>query len=85
MVRTQIQLTEEQAMGLRRIAAERGISMAAVIRESVDRTLEQEDRAQLWEQAFAVFGKYTDVDGATDVSEEHDRYLDDAYSQWRRS
>ncbi len=85
MVRTQIQLTEEQVKGLRRLAAERGISMAAVIRESVEHTLEQEDRGQLWERASSVFGKYTDPEGAANVSEEHDRYLDDAYGQWRRS
>lgn len=82
MVRTQIQLTEAQAEGLRRVAARRGVSMAALIREGVDRTLEQEDRAALWERAFAVIGKYTDKDGATDVSERHDDYLADAYQDW---
>jgi Ribbon-helix-helix protein, copG family len=82
MVRTQIQLTEAQADGLRRIAAQRGVSLASVIRESVDRTLEQDDRAVLWERAFAVIGKYRDKDGATDVAERHDDYLADAYQDW---
>lgn len=85
MVRTQIQLTEEQAEGLRRLAARRGISMAALIREGVDRTLEQDERTAIWERAMSVVGKYRDMEGATDVAREHDRYLDDAYLHWRRS
>jgi len=36
MVRTQIQLTEEQARALKEIAAARGESMAEVIRRAVD-------------------------------------------------
>ena len=39
MVRTQIQLTEEQARLVKQIAAERRVSMAEVIREGLDRTL----------------------------------------------
>lgn len=81
----QIQLTAAQAAGLRRLAAKRGVSMAALIREGVDRTLEGDERALMWEGALSVLGKYTDRDGATDVAEEHDRYLDDAYFHWRRS
>jgi len=81
-VRTQIQLTEAQAAGLHKLAAERGVSMAALIREGVDRTLETDERAQLWERAFAVVGKHRDPDGATDVSERHDDYLADAYQEW---
>ena len=41
MVRTQIQLTEEQAEGLKRLAAERGVSMAELVRQSVQRLLEE--------------------------------------------
>jgi predicted DNA-binding protein len=36
MIRTQIQLTEEQAARLKAVAARRGISMAEVIRQAVD-------------------------------------------------
>ncbi len=84
-MRTQIQLTAEQAEGLRRVASSRGISMAALIRESVDRTLEQDERSQLWERAMSVVGKYTDPDPGANVAEDHDRYLDEAYHHWRRS
>ena len=40
MVRTQIQLTEEQAALVKQIAAERQVSMANVIREALDRSLQ---------------------------------------------
>ena len=41
MDRTTITLDVETRRRLRRIAAERGISMAAVIREAIDSTIEQ--------------------------------------------
>jgi len=44
LVRTQIQLTEEQAVKLKRMAAERGVSMAEVIRDAVDRLPDRDDR-----------------------------------------
>jgi len=36
MVRTQVQLTEEQAKKVKKIAASRGVSMAEVIRDAVE-------------------------------------------------
>lgn len=41
MIRTTISIDEETQRRLRRIAAERGISMAAVIREAIDEAVEQ--------------------------------------------
>jgi 16S rRNA U516 pseudouridylate synthase RsuA-like enzyme len=41
VIRTQVQLTEEQARQLRRLAAERGVSVAQLIRESVEALLER--------------------------------------------
>ena len=40
MVRTQIQLTEEQAIKVKKIAARRGVSMAEVIRDAVEGAIE---------------------------------------------
>ena len=78
MVRTQIQLTEAQAAALRRMAAERGVSMAALIRDAVEQVIEaQETQRGSWARALAVVGKYSS--GLTDVAEEHDRYLEEAY------
>ena len=84
MIRTQIQLTEEQLTRLREAAAERGVSVAALIREAVDRALADRQHAADWALALSVVGKYRDVDGATDVSTRHDDYLADAYEDWRR-
>jgi hypothetical protein len=84
MVRTQVQLTEEQMRRLREASVDRGVSIAALIREAVDRALAAEPHADDWALAFSVLGKYRDVDGATDVSARHDDYLADAYADWRR-
>lgn len=73
MVRTQIQLTEEQADRVKRIASERGVSMATVIREAVDRYALSPSRDELWERALAVVGKYSS--DKTDLARNHDRYL----------
>jgi len=82
MTRTQISLTEEQAAGLGKLARERGVSMAAVVRDAVDAVLEREQRDERWQRALAMIGKYRSKDGATDVAENHDRYLADAYHDW---
>jgi len=81
MVRTQIQLTEEQARRLRREARQQGISLAEAIRRCVDRSLagERADRAKLYERAAALVGRFADRKGARDLARAHDRYLDQAF------
>jgi plasmid stability protein len=82
MIRTQIQLTSEQSRKLKRVAARKGTSVAEVIRQSIDRTLvseEMPDRTELIARARSVFGMYRD--SATDVSENHDRYLAEAFAE----
>ena len=82
MIRTQIQLTEEQATKLKRIAADRGISMAEVIREAVERIPASEDRSERLARALEAGRRgFRDRDGATDVSARHDDYLADAYAE----
>ena len=58
MIRTQIQLTERQARELKRRAAERGVSMATLIREAIDRMLEEGDSSGRWQRALSVVGKF---------------------------
>jgi hypothetical protein len=81
VVRTQIQLTERQARQLRAQARERGLSLAEIIRRYVEKGLSEEtsDREALYERAARAVGRFTDRDGARDVSSGHDRYLDDAF------
>jgi hypothetical protein len=80
LIRTQIQLTEEQSARLRRAARRSGVSAAEVIRRSVDRYLEQEAAVPGGATRLAmleVVGKWSS--GLTDISERHDDYLDEAY------
>ncbi len=77
MIRTQIQLTEKQAKALRRTASARGVSMSALIREAVDRVVEERTEDLLWQRALAAVGRSRG--SRADVSGEHDRYLADAY------
>jgi Ribbon-helix-helix protein, copG family len=77
MIRTQIQLTVEQTEKVKRLAAERGVSMAEVIRELLDRAPERDDRAERFATALAAIkrGGFRDREGKTDVSIHHDEYL----------
>jgi hypothetical protein len=78
MIRAQVQLTEEQAVALRRIAARRRVSTASLVREAVARFLGGTEAPAPVARAKAAIGAFHsgDADGAT----EHDRHLDGAYS-----
>lgn len=78
MIRTQIQLTEEQARALKQLAAARGVSMAELIREGVEQIIAASDRRQRRLRALNMLGRYSDQ--ATDVAVDHDRYLDEIYA-----
>jgi len=77
MIRTQIQLTEQQAGALRELAGRRGVSLAELVRQGVERVLADNDRAEKRRRALAVLGRY-DV-GPGDVSTNHDQYLAEDY------
>ncbi|MGB4950782.1 MAG: CopG family transcriptional regulator [Rhizobiaceae bacterium] len=81
MLRTQIQLTEDQARLLKRLARQKQVSLAEVIRQSVDLYIATAGERPLDEQyarALAVAGKYRS--GDTDLGRNHDDYLADAYA-----
>jgi hypothetical protein len=75
VIRTQISLTEEQMARLRRAAAKRHTSIAALIRDAVDRTVPDEDAGRLARQqrAFAAAGSFSS--GRRDTAERHDEAL----------
>lgn len=81
MERTQISLEPDQADLLRRLARERGVSMAHLIRDAVDRTygstLAPPTREELWERAWSAIGSASS--GLGDVARNHDDYLDEIY------
>ncbi len=81
MIRTQIQLTEEQSHRLHQAARQAGVSVAELIRQIVDRFLDEEAKAFGNQKgrltALEVCGRFRS--GLSDVAIRHDDYLDEAY------
>ncbi|MGA3057518.1 MAG: CopG family transcriptional regulator [Candidatus Limnocylindrales bacterium] len=76
--RTQISLTEEQSRRLRGLARRKHTSMAALIRDAVDRAYPPPGRAdERWARALAAVGGFRS--GSSDISAEHDRELGEAF------
>lgn len=83
MKRTQIQLTEDQVRLAKRLAAERQVSMAEVIRDGLDRLavaagygVSLEERV---ERAKVAAGRFRS--GSATGSDEHDAHLTEAYQR----
>ena len=85
MLRTQIQLPEDQHRRLRRWARQHGISLAEAVRRSVTEQLAQEGSSPTREErvqaALAVCGRYAYRSGPSRAAIEHDRHLADAYGR----
>lgn len=80
MIRTQIQLTEDQATRLKDAAAREGVSVAELIRRSVDEHLSRVSGHDRWERARSIVGKFRSKSPDA-LGRDHDRYLDEAYSR----
>ena len=79
MIRTQIQITPEQAKALKRLAAKEGKSIAELVRQSVDTLLQSSsviDEEMLRLRALAAAGK---LSGPADLAADHDSYLGEAF------
>ena len=90
MVKTQVQLPEEDLASLRRLAAEEGVSVSELVRRGVKQVLQRRRELtyqERWELARSVFGKYRS--GKTDIAERHDDYLleimEEEMEGWHRS
>lgn len=82
MVRTQIQLTDTQAKILHELAVKQGISIAELIRRSVDNyllNLEDVSRQERIKRAKEAVGKFRS--GLTDLAKNHDLYLAEDFQQ----
>lgn len=82
MIRTQIQITEEQAAGLRTMSAERRQPVAELIRMSIDTFLQKEagvSRERKRARAKSAAGRF--ASSPANVSTDHDRYLAEAFGQ----
>lgn len=76
MIRTQIQLTDQQARAVRELAQKEGRSIAEIVRESLDAHLRSRrtiGRKELERRSLEVIGRFRS--GLGDLAEEHDKYL----------
>ncbi|HEY2017127.1 MAG TPA: hypothetical protein VGH38_26660 [Bryobacteraceae bacterium] len=80
MVRTQVQLSEDQLDALRKRSAETGESIAQLVRLGVELYLSSQfrpSRADQIARARGIGGKFRS--GQKDVSARHDHYLAEAF------
>lgn len=84
MIRTQIQMEEDQIEWLRAEARARGVSVSQLIREGITLFRAREERfpEEKKKRALAAVGRFSS--GASDVSERHDDYLAMAFSKEHR-
>lgn len=82
MVRTQIQLTEDQAKALKKIAQSRHLSVAELIRKAVDTVIKSStivNTEERHKRAIEIVGKFSS--GKRDISKKHDLYLTEVYKK----
>ncbi len=81
MIRTQIQLTEEQARRLKAAARQFRVSFAEMVRRCVEGALASKSPslAKRYERASRLVGRVHDRRGVRNLSADHDRYLPEAY------
>lgn len=96
MVRMMIQLTEEQKKALEALAKARKTSVAKLVRESVAQYVvaapKDTEREAKRKRALEFIRKIKakeivahDIEGKTDVSVNHDKYLAEIYGSWQKS
>jgi hypothetical protein len=78
MIRMQVQLTERQVAALREQSARTGVSLAALVRDAVESSIEQRSAGNRWERALGAVGAFES--GSADVSEDHDREVARAFA-----
>ena len=96
MKRMMVQLTEEQMKALKELAKARKISVSKLVRESVASYIvvapKEATREEKRLQALDFVKKikngevaFHDIEGKTDVAENHDKYLAETYGTWKSS
>ncbi len=86
MIRTMVQLTEEQLKALKELAKARKTSVASLVRESVEQYMTvttqdaEREKKRLRALAFIKYieehpDEFRDIEGKTDVSANHDEYF----------
>ena len=80
MIRTQIQLPEDQLEALKRLASAEDRSLSDLVREGVEalvRGRRGASRADLKARSLAAIGRFRS--GTKDLSSQHDRHLAEAF------
>ena len=77
MIRTQIQFEKETYEKLKAKSKTTGNSISEIVRRALDRNMETEEFDQKWRRASESMGKF--ASGLEDLSEKHDRYLDERW------
>jgi len=80
VIRTQVQLSEQQVQVLKEMAIKREASMAELIRQAIDRWIETEgvvSKEERKRRAKAAVGQFHS--GLGDLAENHDKYLAEGY------
>ena len=79
MIRTQVQLEDDQYERLKALAAKRSESLSHLVRESVERFLADSERREAWDRLLKAAGSCHDPEGRKDASTRRDEYLSEAY------
>jgi hypothetical protein len=82
LIRTQIQLKEEQMNALRKIAVAKQSSIAELIRKAVDNIIKagtMPDYEERREKALSIAGRFRS--GKHNISKDHDKFLSEAYKE----
>jgi hypothetical protein len=79
MIRTQVQIKEDQIEWLRSKARDRGVSVSQLIREGIDLYRSKDDQLPIEKKrkALAAVGRFSS--GRSDISARHDDFLSSAY------
>lgn len=84
MIRTQIQFTENQLEQLRTLAHQQGVSISEVVRQAVDMWVRAGGDGDLQDRrarALEAVGRFSS--GHTDISTNHDQYLEESFGDLR--
>lgn len=87
MIRTQIQLTEEQSRRVKEAAEREDVSIAEIIRRAVDAWLATHGELSMEEKRQRALAVVTEMrgrfrSGHSDISVNHDAYLTEAYGDY---
>ena len=68
-----VQFEPEQLERLRALASERGVSLAALVREATNALLDADERCAMMDRVRALSGRFHS--GISDLARNHDKYL----------